>query len=361
MGVVGFIVSPYHSKSRLAFFLMGLATYGATVTLVDSPRRFWQAFGLLTLLGLAVTLLGATGTVWATDKLPAISTIAGHIPRAPVQVLALLGAPGGIHPNEVAGMLTLYVPPLLGFVLFRRRAAVPARSQRVFSILIGVVLTIMAIYLVLSQSRAGLLALGVVVILLLWMRRRAWAVAALAAIGLAMLGLYFFLPGGTLGALFSSALAKTFTGTGETCTEIWRQAVQAIANAPLTGIGLYNFGAIFRYNVYLPPDWPFPIVHAHNAFLQAALDLGLPGAIAYVFLLADVGWHAFRAGRRLDGAVAGVCYGLGGAIFAFSLFGLFDTIQLTSPVAGLTWFIVGLGAAAARIGGQLTTYDSPSG
>jgi putative inorganic carbon (hco3(-)) transporter len=357
MGVVGFVVSPYHSKSRLAFLLMGLATYGVTVALIDSPRRLWQAFGLFSLFGLTVTLVGAAGTDWATYKLPAISTLTGFIPRAPAQFLSVMSAPGGIHPNEVAGMLTLYVPPLLGVVLFGGRAALFTPPLRVSSILIVTVLSLMAIYLALSLSRASLLGLGVAVILLLWMRRRAWGVAALVAIPLVVLGLYFFLPNGTLVTLLSSAVAKTFTGSGETRTEIWRQAVQAIANAPLTGIGLYNFGAIFRYNVYLPPGWPFPIVHAHNAFLQAALDLGLPGAIAYALLLADVAWHALRVGRRLEGAAAGVCYGLGAAVLAFGVFGVFDTIQLTSPVAWLTWFVIGMAGAAARVGDRFTAYD----
>jgi len=360
MGVVGFVVSPYHSKTRGAFFFMGLVTYGVTVALIDSPRRLSQAFGLLSLLGLAITLIGAAGTNWSISKLAAISALSGSIPTAPALSLALIGAPGGIHPNEVAGMLTLYVPPLFGFVLFGGRAAVLARPRRAFSILIGIVLSLMAIYLALSLSRAALLGLGVAVILLLWMRRREWGAAAVGAIPLAVLGAYFFLPSGMLDAIVSSALS-TFTGSGETRTEIWRQAVQAIANAPLTGIGLANFPVIFRYNIYLPPNWPFPIVHAHNVFLQAALDLGLPGAVAFALLLADIAWHALRAGRRLEGAAAGVCCGLGAALLAFGVFGMFDAIQLTSPIAWLIWYVIGMGGAAARIGGQFITHDSSYG
>jgi O-antigen ligase len=357
MGVVGFVVSPYHSKTRLALFFMGLATYGMTVALVDSPDKLWKAVGLLSIVGLATTLIGTVVIDWTTNKLPAISAITDHIPRAPSSFLALIDARSGIHPNEVAGVLTLYIPPLLGFLLFRERAALFDRRARVFSLLTGVVLGVMAIYVALSLSRASVLALGVAVILLLWVRERTWGGAALGAIGVGVIGAYFILPSGTLNVLFSNALA-TFTGSGETRTEIWRQAVQAIGNAPLTGIGLYNFGAIFRYNIYLPPDWPFPITHAHNIFLQASLDLGLPGAIAYALLLADVTWHAFSTGRRLEGPAAGLAYGLGAAVLAFGIYGLFDAIQLTSRVAWLTWFIVGMAGAAARIGDQLTKHDS---
>lgn len=347
MGVVGFVVSPYHSKTRLGFFLIGLATYAVTVSLINSPRRFWQAFGLLCLLGLAVTFVGAAGTIWATYKLSALNTLIRYIPQAPTSLLARLGAPGGFQPNEVAGMLTLYIPPMLGFALFRGRARTLATASSVPGIWYVGVLGIMAAYLALSLSRAAWLGLAAAAILLLWARQRLWAIAALAALGLASIGLFSLAPGRMLEAV--SSLLAAFNGTGETRTEIWRQALQAIANAPLTGIGLYNFGVIFRYNIYLPPGSTFLIVHAHNAFLQAALDLGLPGAVAYELLLADVAWQAFHSGRRLDGAAAGVCYGLGAAVLAFGVFGLLDTIQLTSRVAWLTWFPVGLAAAAARV------------
>lgn len=352
MGLVGFIVSPYHSKTRLSFFLIGLATYSATVALVDSPRRFWRAFGLLFLFGSSVTLLGAAGTIWPSYKLSALSTVAGRIPQVPTSLLAGIGAPDGIQPNEVAGMLTLYIPPLLGLTLFAVRGRLRQASgltlpPRVFDILSTSVLTVMAVYLTLSLSRAAWIGTGAAVILLLWLRRRQWAIVALATLCVVLLALFFVVPSRMLEAV-SSVLA-TFIGSGETRTEIWRQALQAIGSAPLTGIGLYNFGAIFRYNIYLPPGSPFIIRHAHNALLQAALDLGLPGATAYALLLGDIAWHAYQAGRHENGAAAGACYGLGAAVLAFGIFGLFDTIQLTSRVAWLTWFPVGLAAAAARV------------
>src|SRR5438105_3676034 len=70
MGIVGFIVSPYHSRTRLVYFFLGLATYSVTVAFIDSPRRFWRAFCLLALVGLLVTVIGAAGTTtWTTYKL----------------------------------------------------------------------------------------------------------------------------------------------------------------------------------------------------------------------------------------------------------------------------------------------------
>lgn len=353
MGVVGFVVSPYHSKTRLAFLLFGIAVYIATAALVDSPRRFWRAFGLLVIFGLAITLIGASGSTWTVYKAPAVRAITDHLPQAPALFLASLGAPDGIHPNQVAGMLTLYLPPLLGFVLFGGATAAfdgPVPRMRVLS---WIALALLTLYLALSLSRAGLLATAVAALFLFWMRGRVWGLAALTALCAVLIGAYFSLPRSTLAA-FLSNLFSSLNGTGETRTEIWRQAVQAIAAAPVIGIGLYNFRAIFRYNIYLPPGSTFIIVHAHNSFLQAALDIGLPGAIAYVLLLTSLALQTFRAGRRSTGGTAGACYGLCAATLAFGVFGLFDTIPLTSRVAWLTWFSLGLGAAAATIWGKTT-------
>ncbi len=345
MGVVGFVVSPYHSKTRLAFLLFGLVTCVAIMGLVNSPRRFWQAFGLLTVFGLLITLVGAAGTAWSLSKLAALESLTAHFPQAPSALLASIGAPDGIHPNQVAGMLTLYLPPLFGFLLFRTRADALIHLSRRWLVLIWITLSVMLIYLALSFSRGGLLAIGLAIIFLLWTRQRAWGLGAILALVLFGVGAYFLLPHGALSALITNTLS-TFNGTGETRTEIWRQAIQAIAHAPLTGIGLYNFRAIFRYTVYLPPDSPYLVLHAHNTFLQAALDVGLPGAIAYTLLLINIAWHAYRTGQRSQGAVAGVCYGLAGGILAFGIYGLFDTIPLTSRVAWLTWFSIGVAASA---------------
>ena len=38
--------------------------------------------------------------------------------------------------------------------------------------------------------------------------------------------------------------------------------------------------------------------HAHNIFLQVALDLGVPGLVAFLWLLFGVGHAAFKAFRR---------------------------------------------------------------
>jgi len=66
--------------------------------------------------------------------------------------------------------------------------------------------------------------------------------------------------------------------------EVWSRALYMIQDFPYTGIGLGTFDRV------QPLLYPFFLHsgeahHAHNLFLQVAVDLGLPGLIAYLALL----------------------------------------------------------------------------
>ena len=69
--------------------------------------------------------------------------------------------------------------------------------------------------------------------------------------------------------------------------EIWSRALYVIEDFPLTGMGMNTFRRVMPV---LYPTTPIgsndalieDVGHAHNHLLQAALDLGLPGLIAYL-------------------------------------------------------------------------------
>src|SRR5207244_1803737 len=65
--------------------------------------------------------------------------------------------------------------------------------------------------------------------------------------------------------------------------ELWSKAVIWIGDFPLTGMGMNMFRTRMRilYPVFVHPPDP-DVVHAHNNLLQAAVDLGIPGLIAYL-------------------------------------------------------------------------------
>ena len=135
--------------------------------------------------------------------------------------------------------------------------------------------------------------------------------------------------------------------------EIWSRALYGIQDFPFTGMGMNNFRVIVHllYPLFtISPD--VDIAHAHNHILQAALDLGLPGAIAYIALWLGAGWMVWRVvrktaeGRRSGGAEERVlAIGLGGMLAASFTYGLFDAVALGAKPGFIWWFALGLLAA----------------
>jgi len=87
------------------------------------------------------------------------------------------------------------------------------------------------------------------------------------------------------------------------------------------------------------------IAHAHNVFLQTALDVGIPGLIAYVALLIVATlmcWQTYRDGDPLAQRIA---LGLWGNLVAIHLFGLTDAVALGAKIGLFLWWSLGMIAA----------------
>jgi putative inorganic carbon (HCO3(-)) transporter len=139
--------------------------------------------------------------------------------------------------------------------------------------------------------------------------------------------------------------------TLEDRVEIWSRALYAIQDFPFTGCGLGAFRRVVPvlYPLFtVPPDTD--IGHAHNIFLQTALDLGIPGLVAYLALLGialAVCWQVAVKGDRWERAIA---LGLAGSLIALHAYGMTDALALGSKPAVAFWFALGLIAALIRSG-----------
>jgi putative inorganic carbon (HCO3(-)) transporter len=129
--------------------------------------------------------------------------------------------------------------------------------------------------------------------------------------------------------------------------EVWSRALYAIQDFPFTGTGMNNFRRIMPvlYPAFLvSPD--YDIGHAHNHLLQVALDLGLPGLVAYaaiwlitVTMLFGM-WQRSRA--RITRAMAA---GLGAGLVAFFVYGMTDAIALGAKPGVIFWALLALASA----------------
>ncbi|MDF1512947.1 MAG: O-antigen ligase family protein, partial [Anaerolineae bacterium] len=128
--------------------------------------------------------------------------------------------------------------------------------------------------------------------------------------------------------------------------EVWRWAATAISDFPFTGCGLGTFRRVVT--LLYPLNVPLPdIAHAHNIFLQVALDIGIPGLIAYLALLGLMVKTALHVAK--NEAYRGLAIGLICGTIALHTYGLLDALALGSKPAIAFWYSLGLLGALDRL------------
>jgi O-antigen ligase len=100
-----------------------------------------------------------------------------------------------------------------------------------------------------------------------------------------------------------SPIAPSAPGFEDPRPKLWSHALERIASDPLTGAG---FGRGILRNELPVHLGDGRLWHAHNIFLDAGLQLGVPGMALLVLLLAAVALTGVRLARRAD-ALARAC------------------------------------------------------
>lgn len=280
--------------------LLGIAIFFALVDVTEADRALFLSLMALVVTTSAFLVMGLINTQWAA-KIPQLEPVVAQIPTVS---LPFPGAADAFNPNIIAGM-ALYVGPLLLASLWPRHSPVLTLLDRRWRALPYVALLPVALLavglLILTQSRGGYLGFAVGLAALLLMRDRRWFGAALLAAIVAGAVLY-----GTnrtvLLAYFNEAdMRAVSTGIDslQGRMEIWSRAIYAMEDFPFTGVGLGLFRQVvpLLYPLFtISPD--HDIGHAHNQFLAAAVDVGIPGLIAYLALwlsMAAMLWRSWHS------------------------------------------------------------------
>lgn len=260
-----------------------------------------------------------------------------------------------VNPNHFAGLLAMALPLAFAGALAgweRRERGGPEDETHGASPARAVLLTFLTALLFLailfSRSRGGLLAAGggLAVTGAIWLaasrRRRESAIIvsvflAVAASLAAWVGL--------------DPVIERYQTAGRDLvarTAVWRDTLALIAERPLAGSGFGSFGEVYPRVQTAHPA--FTVDHAHNDYLQLAVELGVPAAAllaaSWMFLTARGARAALARSAALSrraqlaGAVGGAAALLAHAVLDFNL-------QL--PANALV-FAVLLGMLAARPG-----------
>lgn len=367
-------IVPALAAEKGAGMILGIATYYAIVNSVQRESRLWFGAGLLVAVGALLALVGLFGTSWwISGKTLPLQPIYEALPRLITSIPR--SKTGGIHPNQIGGTLVLLLPPTLGVWLALRHSP---RLQRLLGVpptSIIAAAAFLAIMILLIQSRGAWLGILGVFVAGVVIRRRwlAWAVLALALIGCAVLTAEV-LPRLSADAQLSpsetlpSDLARIvmdmdnltrpdwegYSPNWLNRLEIWRNALLTLYDYPFTGVGMAAWPQVSAANyIYQVSGAQFVLnemTHAHNIALEAGVNFGAPGLIAFLALLLGYFASVGRSLRQLSAEHRWLLLGLAGGILAHLLHGLVDAIAFGAKPGVLLWAILGLSMAVVRWG-----------
>jgi hypothetical protein len=339
---------------------LDLASFGAggAHTLSVAPSAGWLALALLA--SFVVLLVGTARllSIGGPRKLAGALAILGvvlaliGIVQKPLYAGRIYGFwtpqeagyPFGpfVNRNHFAGWMLMILPLALGslFAALARamQRAKPAWRDRLLwlltpeankLILAAGGIAIMALALVLTFSRSGISALALALVMMGWLvvRRQQGRWRKLIAAGyLALLGITL------VASVGADALVRRF-GEGAAAggrLGIWADARDAAGRHPLTGTGLNTYQ--FANMIYQRHDMTFFVDAAHNDYLQLAAEGGLlltiPAAVCIVLFTRDVR-------RRLREDKGSSAYWIrAGAVTALVAIALQETVEFSLQIPG---------------------------
>lgn len=311
---------------KFAGFVLGALALRALLLTVKSARRVRILTAAYLVVGWCTAIVAALTSPDWKGKIPWLHAAATTLPRLAAR---LPGTQEPVNANPL-GCLTLFFLPLLVmlFVSTLRPQQGDADMTRLRQSLLQASclfggLTLLLV-LMLSQSRTSWVSAGLTAFVLLAWRYRVARLAGIAA-------------GASI--LFSAWWMGVHVFTDDRSL-IWSKALDRIAAHPLVGVGLGSFRQIVQS---MNGNQPIITPHAHNTFLQVALDSGIPGLIAYAALLILATFMTWQvAAQSSDAGLRSLGIGLWASLLAVHLFGITDAIALGAKIGLFFWWNLGL-------------------
>jgi putative inorganic carbon (HCO3(-)) transporter len=325
--------------------LAGVLLFYAIVNWARSASRLRILVDGALLILLALALIAPFGVEWLNDKLIIL-------PISIFDRLPLLLADAA-NPNVMAGYLILFMPLAFALPLFAWKDL--KSYERILALF---VLVFSGVILFLTQSRGAWLGLLIAFAVLVVFRWRPAFVLMLIAALLVVVGIYFTRSQPLIKGLLGGGQLGSFEGR----MEVWSRALYMIQDFSFTGVGMGLFKHVtdLLYPLFL--FTPGKIDHAHNLFLQVAVDLGLPGLIAWLASLGGVTYLAWVLYRRGANGNDRFLTALGAGLFctqvALVVHGLLDAVTWgmvrPAPLVWAMWALIAAGGVIYLKAGVVT-------
>ncbi len=338
-------LDPYETLSTLTRLLAYAGIFWLSLQYCRRAVRARQVLYVVTYAGLAYAVYGLlvqfTGSQMNT-WLPKIayendltSTFVNRNSYATYAGLGLLCT---------TGLILVFISQSAGAALSwreRLRQFIENMTGREWVLLVSWI-TIMT-SLVLSNSRAGLLStvFGLtVLVLVLGLTRTVHArfAVALGAVCVVAMGVFFT----TGGEQFGARLADTSLVESER-PRVYQLTLGAIDSAPLLGTGYGTFEEVFRF--YRTGDIGNSYLKANNTYLENALELGLPAALALFGVLGGFLVLTFSGLRRRRREAVYPCVGFAATVLVAAQSTMDFSLQI--PAVTATYCLI-MGAACGQ-------------
>lgn len=278
-----------------AAILLALAAAGASpaalrraVAAVAGGAALISAFVQLKLLGIGGTWFGFAGDIGLTGSR---ADAALRSLEAPSQEGRVAGPVG--DPNFWAQALMIALPLAVWLAM-----TAPTRARRAGA---WAVAALIGADLLETGSRGGLLALILASGVLLWLhggraRRLVWVLPAAFAVVIVASGTAGRFQ--ELGGVLDPYTAQDTSVQGRYSENL--AAAQMLVRHPLTGVGVGNFAVEYpSYATQIGLDSKHEERRAHDSYLEAGAESGVPGIAAFVALLVVAGVSIVRSRRVL--------------------------------------------------------------
>ena len=270
------------------------------------------------------------------------------------------------NPNILAGYLDIVACIAVGLI------GVLQRGWRILAILL-----LVAAIACLGMTYARGACLVVALVIAGYGALRDWRI---------LLGLVVVAAGALLlDPVLADRLLSVFTRvdtSSEMRVAFWESTVAMVMDHPFLGIGWGMYFMVYpEYDFYLQGA-PVQIVHAHNMYLNYAAEIGIPGALSFLWFFFGSLILAFRTPRktppweavlaahehewrtvadvrsalgrwRRRRFVEGLSTGLGLAFISVALNGLTDHLLFNIPSSMLLWMFAAVTAAVHAIAGEM--------
>lgn len=308
------------------------------LTLCGTLLVWCRTLPRLTLAGIAFVALGGValgvGLLGAAIPTPTKYLSAEYMPQVPLPLPNLEG--GLVNPNALGVTALMVLPVALAFAALPAGASRWGRPVRVLS---AITAAAAFVVIIITQSRSVWMGGWVITIVALtaWKASgglRIWRLAALVTLVAVPLAAVLWV------RTHLDPTVATAADRIQLRVAVWHQALDALRASPLSGIGINAYRHVQTVSADVP--------HAHNIFLQTALDTGLLGLGAYIALFAMIIREGYRTAIR---AVPVSPIAAAGAltIIGVHVFGIVDAVALGAKVGLFQWWAAGLVLAASRL------------